>query len=190
MSYNIIPKSKFGNCSKCGKQNTSCIKSGKSLYCIECREFDKKKKQLDKAEKRDNDRFNSNNSSDNLQEDLDLVFSRYIRLRSSDINGECECYTCGKKMNWKQLQCGHFIGRSNTLLRWDTRNARPQCVECNCYKNGNIEVFREKLDEEFPGLTNQLTTESRLVNKFTHSELISLLHAIRFNLKLVESRYK
>ena len=45
MSYSTIPKSKFGDCSKCGKKNTNCVKHGKNLFCIECREFDKKKKE-------------------------------------------------------------------------------------------------------------------------------------------------
>jgi hypothetical protein len=76
------------------------------------------------------------------------------------------------------------------LLRWDSRNARTQCVECNCNKHGNIDEYTKRLDEEHPGLPEQLREESREVNKYGREELKQILIDYRAKLKIVESKFK
>ena len=83
-----------------------------------------------------------------LKKDLDAIFSKYIRLKYSDENGNVACYTCGKVMHWKQIQNGHFISRQYLATRWHEDNCRPQCVGDNIFGNGKPLDFEERLKEE------------------------------------------
>ena len=81
----------------------------------------------------------------------DKWFSRYIRLKFSvNLNDVivCKCYTCGKYYNIKNIDCGHYHNRGNKLTRYDHRNARPQCKNCNRYNSGRHTVFGDKLIQE------------------------------------------
>ena len=80
---------------------------------------------------------------------LDKIFSKFIRLRGADHRGFNSCFTCGSIMHWKKLQCGHFISRRHMSLRFDQKNCFPQCNECNCNKNGNMEIYRSKIIQRF-----------------------------------------
>jgi len=186
----IIPRSKFGDCSICNKKSTNCVKSGKQLICLICNDTIKKKRMLDKAEGKsvkksiDVDEINK----DSLISDLDTVFSRYIRIRESDTNGNAMCYTCDTKMHWTKLQAGHFIKRGNMGLRWDVRNAKPQCVRCNCELHGNMDVYEERLEKEFPGIVDSLREEGSDVHKWTREEMKSTLISLRAKLKMAEIR--
>jgi hypothetical protein len=188
----IIPRSKHGDCSKCGRKNTSCVKNGKNLFCLDCRNEDKRNDMIGKASKREDTRkgIESESERDSLINDLDFIVSRYIRIRESDSTGKCQCYTCGKVDHWTKLQAGHFIKRAETILRWDVRNLRPQCVNCNCNLYGNIEAYESKLEEEQQGICDELRELAREVNKFTRDDLKELLINFRSKLKIVEMRFK
>lgn len=83
-----------------------------------------------------------------LEKELDSVFSLFIRLRGSwEICGERvnTCYTCGKMFPVKLLDCGHYHSRSVMSLRYDERNGRPQCQNCNRYLSGNRAVYEANL---------------------------------------------
>lgn len=82
------------------------------------------------------------------KKELDAVFSKWIRLKYSDGNGNCACYTCGKVMHWKSIQNGHFISRQYLATRWHENNCRPQDVGCNIYGNGKPLDFEERLKKE------------------------------------------
>lgn len=71
---------------------------------------------------------------------LDNAFSQYIRLREA-VDGEAICVTCGLKLPWKQLQCGHYETRGDFPTRWDETNCHPQCVACNVFRKGNYTVY-------------------------------------------------
>ena len=79
---------------------------------------------------------------------LDRVFSKYIRLRDS-IVGYSVCITCGKRIPWKELDCGHYIGRRYFATRWDEKNCAAQCKRCNNWGEGEKPIFREKLVEKY-----------------------------------------
>ena len=59
-----------------------------------------------------------------------------------------ECYTCGKKglesLNW---HTGHFIpkGSCGGFLKYDLRNLRPQCYNCNINLGGNGALFSRNM---------------------------------------------
>lgn len=185
----IIPKSKTGDCSECNAKNTACVKVGKSLYCISCRNAQKAAQYMINHTKKSNkvkETFESDRQS--LVNDLDFVFSRYIRIREANNDGIVSCFTCQKLDKWTNMQCGHFIKRGETLLRWDVRNAKCQCPICNVSLYGNMDEYEKRLNEETPGLPDQLREESREVNKFTREYLKELLIEFRYRLKLAESK--
>lgn len=66
---------------------------------------------------------------------LDTWFSRFIRLRDSDLNWICYCVTCNNKLYWKQKwthNC-HYIERWNYKTRRDETNCHTGCTSCNTY---------------------------------------------------------
>lgn len=97
-----------------------------------------------------------------LKDKADKLFSELIRRKYSDWKDEATCYTCGKIAPWKELQCGHFISRSSTKLRFDERNARCQCVGCNVFKSGNyIEYTTRMIDEKGKAFVEKLKREGK-----------------------------
>ena len=91
---------------------------------------------------------NTQKSASKLKRELDRVFSLYIRQFWANNGGLASCYTCGKILHWKQLQCWHFIPRNILITRWNEDNCRPQCVGCNVFGNGKILDFEDRLIRE------------------------------------------
>lgn len=83
-----------------------------------------------------------------LVKDLDTLVSRYVRLSRADKSGYVRCFTSGKMVHWKEIQCGHYISRSVRATRWHLDNLRPQSVGENIFKSGNPITFRENLVKE------------------------------------------
>lgn len=81
------------------------------------------------------------------QQTLDSIVSKVIRLESSDTNGMVQCVTCKRYFNWQIIQCGHFQRRGNLSTRYEQKNLGPQCEECNCYNDGENELFALFIDE-------------------------------------------
>ncbi len=82
-----------------------------------------------------------------LKKRLDTLVSLYVRQINAK-NGKVKCYTCGRVMDWKESQCGHFISRSYLATRWNLNNLRVQCVGCNVFGGGKPLDFEERLIEE------------------------------------------
>jgi len=126
----------------------------------------------------------------NLRDDLDAVFSRYIRTKYANEEGMVQCYTSGKWITIGEAQCGHFISRSHLSTRWYEPNCRPQSQHDNEYLQGNLEVFRKKLEEVEEGLPDALLELSRQVFKPTISELKELLIIYRNKLRIAQLKLK
>ena len=84
-----------------------------------------------------------------LVKELDNIFSRFIRLRSSNKFGVVQCYTCGDYDHRKKLQCWHFITRGNYKYRRDEDNCKPQCMKCNIFLSWNYKVFTINMIYEY-----------------------------------------
>lgn len=108
-----------------------------------------------------------------LKKEADRVFSIYVRLKYSDHNGYCECFTCYAKKHYKEIQNGHFVSRSHLSLRYDERNCRPQCAGCNIWGRGRPAEFGIRLEQENPGIVVTLLQESqRIVKDFPYQKII------------------
>ena len=115
-------------------------------------------------------------SRKNLVKRLDTVFSQYIRLRNANAQGIAECYTCGVKKNWKQLQCGHFQSRKHYGTRFDETNCQVQCVSCNVYKYGEQYKFGLRLDKDFgQGTAESLHAKAIKITKYSNNDLQELI---------------
>lgn len=87
---------------------------------------------------------------DSLQAILDRIFSEYIRLLYADAEGNVQCVTCLVVRYWDdQMDAGHFIPRANMATRYDEGNVFVQCTDCNRFKGGNLEKFKQFLVKRF-----------------------------------------
>ena len=152
--------------------------------CKQCATIQSTNKRIEKHEEGIEDE-----SRQNLIQDLDTFFSRYIRIKYADVKGIVSCYTCGTKSRWKEIQNGHYISRKNLATRWLDEDCRPQCEVCNCHKHGNLEVFKANLEKEHKGITSYLEEQARQVYKPTLDELKQLLIEIKFKLKTVQAKF-
>lgn len=120
------------------------------------------------------------------KEDVWGVFSKYIRLRYADKNGMVECYTCGTKKHWTQMQAGHGLsGRGNSIL-FDEEIVRPQCKSCNIFKGGNYDIFHLKLMEEYgTDFLEKKLKQKKKVKKFTQEELFRLYQYYKFQVEVL-----
>ena len=112
----------------------------------------------------------------NLISIADTCFSKYIRNKYADENGIVSCFTCDTLLKISQITLGHFIGRKNKSVRWHIHNGRPQCIECNNHKGGNIDIFRERLEKEIPGIVDKLTLLSKRRIKLTAEYLNKIIN--------------
>jgi len=47
------------------------------------------------------------------------------------------------------MQCGHFVTRTITALRYHLKNTRVQCIGCNMFNQGRPDVFAYNLTKEY-----------------------------------------
>jgi hypothetical protein len=92
-------------------------------------------------------------------------------------------------MRWQEIQCGHFIPRANLGTRWLEANCRPQSMEENYYKLGNLEEFENKLDAENNGVVEYLRETARQVARPTKDELKALIIEYRSKLNFVKKKF-
>jgi|GEM_PF-986391 hypothetical protein len=123
-----------------------------------------------------------------LMNDLDDVFSKYIRLKYADSEGVVKCFTCSNKIFWKHIQNGHYTSRANMATRYEEDNCRPQCGFCNSKHETDTAPFKNALEAERKGITEYLDEQARLTFKFTQSDLKELLIHYREKLKFVQSK--
>lgn len=84
-----------------------------------------------------------------LVEELDKVFSLFIRQRTADDNGMVKCFTCQKRSHWKEMDCGHYWSRRYVSTRWDETNCQVQCKGCNIFNQGAGPQFALALIEKY-----------------------------------------
>lgn len=106
-----------------------------------------------------------------LKKKLDRAFSIFIRKRDNGI-----CFTCGVKKPWKEMQNGHYISRNHNSLRYDERNCHCQCMACNVFKHGEMDVYALRLQEKYgEDILKELSIKKQEVKQFTPSEICTLL---------------
>ena len=108
-----------------------------------------------------------------LKKELDKWFSLYIRLRSANEYGMCQCFTCGKVGHYKTggMQNGHFQSRKHMATRFDTENCQVQCIKCNMFSQGEQFKFGLNLDAKYgEGTAEELEYLARTTFKISRAE--------------------
>lgn len=99
--------------------------------CHRCIKHRAKSKEMAKKERIKIKRQKHKERPAALKKKLDIIFSKYIRLRDK---GK-PCVTCG--CQWEEgFNCGHFQSRRFFATRWDERNAHGQCARDNLWGAG------------------------------------------------------
>lgn len=180
MSYNSTIRSKQGICPMCSGTNKQPLIGGM------CQRHYWQSRNMKSAQKHQEKELEQDEDLQTLVADLDIIFSRYIRLKDADSRGYVSCYTCGNIGHWKDYDCGHFIPRGNMYTRFSESNCRPQCRSCNQAKDGNLTEFARHLENDNPGSVEILLEQAHIVYKHTRDELKGMITAYTVKLKNVQ----
>ena len=130
-------------------------------------------------------------SQQSLVNDLDRVFSLYIRIKYADENGIVTCFVCDKPYHYLKLDNGHYVSRGNKATRYLEENCYPQCKWCNSIHNDNPKPFKEAIERYKPGLTSWLEEQdTSAVYRYDLSDLKEMLITYQAKLKIVQSKLK
>lgn len=126
-----------------------------------------------------------------LIEDADAIFSTWVRLSASDKDGYFSCFICDKRVYYKDGENMHYIKRGASLwLRFDPRNNKAGCHECNSVKGGNYIEYAKKLELKSTGITDILYEEGNLVIKPTREEIRQVIAEYTPKVKELKKRLK
>ena len=115
----------------------------------------------------------------------DKWFSIWIRLRDCDENRIGQCCTCGKYVDVKFADCGHFIKRQHQATRFNEINGNLQCKKCNAFEQGRNEDYERFLINKYgEDKVNLLKAAARTTSKRTKNDLEYL--AVYFKQKATE----
>lgn len=107
-----------------------------------------------------------------LIDDLDDIFSIWVRRTHEEENGVIRCFTCRRPMLFKTAQNGHFITRKKMSVRWEPKNCKPQCYVCNILNEGEKAKFAIALGPETVEWLEQKKTNRMIVDRFVVGALI------------------
>lgn len=178
-------------------KNTTIISKKKNLACghydynfskgrcKSCATIDGTKRRMEIAEE-----YHTEESRSNIIQDLDAIFSQYIRLMAADDKGMISCFVCDKPLHYKSAHNMHYIQRSETGLRYSVDNCYAGCPQCNALHETDTAPFTKKINQHKIGLSEILINESRTVNKTPTSELKEMLIDYRNKVKVLKTKIK
>lgn len=168
MSYNSTIRQKTGHCSHPGCNYKGSLIGGK------CQNHYWSGRRMVSAARFEEKELEQNQSLSTVIEDLDAVFSQYIRLKNSDENGYITCY-CGAVVYWTEADNSHFVPRAHMNTRFSEDNCNPSCRKCNQTLKGNLLVYGAWLEANRPGSVEALEDQARVRYDYTVSELKGLI---------------
>jgi hypothetical protein len=118
-----------------------------------------------------------------MKDKLDIIFSKYIRLRDTDEYGNGACFTCGKMCNYKELDCGHFRSRRNLATRWYQDNAHAQCRECNTKDDTAGYMIAMLAQDGGMEKASEIIEMSRVSPKFSQDDYLDMYQFYRKEVK-------
>ena len=111
-----------------------------------------------------------------LKEKLDIIFSRFIRLRDTNQEGIGNCIDCGERGEWHEFDTGHFISRDRLATRWDEMNCAAQKSSCNRFHSGRQFEFSKGLDNRYgAGTADSILAKSYQEIKYSTVEMKDLI---------------
>src|SRR5688572_33216859 len=123
-------------------------------------------------------------STSTLIKELDGLFSEWLRRGNADSNGKCECYICGYKARWQEMQAGHFMDRMYMVSRFDVSNVYVVCEQCNCFDPDHKDKFRAAIiQKRGEDVVTVLEMAKHSLKKWMAFELQELIDYIKLDLK-------
>lgn len=99
-------------------------------------------------------------------------FSIYIRLRDTNENGMCSCFTCGRIAHWREMDCGHGIPRQHKATKYSLLNNHAQCKRCNGFEGGRQADYAKKVDKIYgEGTWDRLVVLSKTTVKYSRFDI-------------------
>lgn len=136
-----------------------------------------------------NDHLIAESNLQDLVDEADKWFSLYVRMSGAGNDGILNCFICDKPVHYTEAENMHYIKRGVSLfLRFDLRNNKAGCNECNCQKGGNYVEYAKKLDHVSPGITDILYEEGNLVVKMSRSELQAIIDEYSTKVKQLKKK--
>jgi len=115
---------------------------------------------------------------------LEKAFSEFIRLRDSDGHGYGKCFTCSYRAPYKQMDCGHGIGRQHKSTKYHEQNNHIQCKRCNGFEGGQQAIYKEEVEKKYgKGTWDKLVIMSRQVCKRGKFEIEQMTNYYREEVK-------
>lgn len=119
-----------------------------------------------------------------LHDSVWKLMSLYVRKKDADFNGFNKCYTCDIVKHYSELQAGHY---KHDRLDFDERNLKPQCVKCNHFNSGKLDVYAERLIKDY-GLKwfNKLVKDAWSHTGYSEEEMKKIKVELKEKLKNYE----
>lgn len=99
------------------------------------------------------------------------------------------CYTCGKgNLQGSDWHTGHFLPKAacGAYLKYDLRNLRPCCYNCNINLGGNAaEFYRRLVNREGQEYVDQLFKDKEMIVK-AYDHYVMLITEYKLKLKEYE----
>jgi len=100
-------------------------------------------------------------SKTKLKQEADKWFSLFIRKRD---NGRC--FTCDVQKDISEMQNGHYQSRRHLNTRYCEKNSNCQCVSCNIFLRGNLQLYAIRLQKKYgQGILKELFRKSHTLIK-------------------------
>jgi len=119
---------------------------------------------------------------------LDDVFSKFIRLRDSDVHGLITCVSCKEKIRREDSNCCHYADRQHMATRWDEENCHAGCIKCNCFNKGfHIHEYGKFLDFTYgPGTAERLIQKSKTTVHISSEQMEGMVRIYKLKIKEYE----
>lgn len=105
------------------------------------------------------------------------AWSLYRRTNAKDFQDNVTCYTCSKKINYKEAHLGHYF---HGKLDFSEICTQIQCAGCNLFKHGELGKYGENLIRDYGfNKIQELRFEANQPHKYTIPELEGILKQIQ-----------
>ncbi|RGY28166.1 recombinase [Bacteroides sp. OF02-3LB] len=119
-------------------------------------------------------------SKNSLMVKLDIVFSKFIRVRDMRKDGTFICISCNRILPYEQADCGHYINRKHMATRFNEKNCNAQCRSCNRFDEGNLQGYRRGLISKYgESVVLMLESMKNQINKISDFEYKAMIDYYR-----------
>ena len=103
-------------------------------------------------------------------------WSIHVRQAGMDEQGFNYCYTCNRRVHWKEGNAGHY---RHDAYDYDPKNVKFQCVFCNLGESGRSDNFYLHLVEEYGKEEAERLRKRAKWNNYTRSELEQIIQTYK-----------